>query len=159
MATKITKSDLKQMIREALREELKLHENTELTAKNELASILSDALAGSYHADTENVLVRITSAGQGVLSAIRAWASENGVRTYFISAQDTEFFRDPSRFLDKTRGAVLIFDEFNRVHPRDKIAATEILSMASAGQLFTIACVNGELPAAETKLFTYQHTV
>ena len=88
MSIKITKSELKEMIREALREELHLRESTENTGCERITNIES-ALEQAYTSNA-NALV-VTKPGMSSIAKARAWCEANSL--LFILTQQTKIYR------------------------------------------------------------------
>jgi hypothetical protein len=158
MATKITKSELKTMIREALREELM----TSMPRLKESSSGFSDTIL----TDTLNKALKTganvaidTQPGKGTIAAIKHWAKYNGLKTYMIGANSEEI-----KYVDELgdtfgldANTVLIIDEYDRIAPENR--AYILSNVIEGGQLFAIACYNSanrnSISSAEMRQFEY----
>lgn len=169
MAT-FTKSELRQMIREVLKEELsrkkRLKEDARQTVDYEaLYATLDEAMAGS-----QNVVIT-NKPGMGTLAHIRKWCDESGLTCVCLSVKDTYFFdallgyddmlsSTYNRQLNNINGSVLIIDEYDRAKPQDRSGLLSVVAERPHGQLFTIALVNNDnLNAAEHSRFPLQFSV
>lgn len=170
MATKITKSELKQMIREALREELRstkhllseeavTHPNAEADQRlQELRETLDTALATAIRGNLANVLITRNSDPRldyGVVTTCRNWASkQSGVKWFYASATDNELIE-----LDKLseridENTILILDNLERGRPKT------ISAFINSDSLLTIAISRGQankaLSTAQARLFNFK---
>lgn len=165
--TKFTKSDLRQLIREVLKEELvRLKEDARQTADYEaLYATLDEAMASG-----KNVLIN-GQPGMGILAHIRKWCDESGLPYVCLNVKDTEAFdallgyddvlsSTYNRQLNNIDGSVLIIDEYDRAKPQDRPGLLSVVAERQYGQLFTIALVNNDnLNAAEHARFPIQFGV
>lgn len=164
---KFTKSDLRQLIREVLKEELvRLKEDARQTADYEaLYATLDEAMANG-----KNVLIN-GQPGMGILAHIRKWCDESGLSCVCFNVKDTEAFdallgyddmlsSTYNRQLNNIDGSVLIIDEYDRARPHDRPGLLSVVAERQYGQLFTIALVNNDnLNAAEHSRFPIQFGV
>lgn len=166
---KFTKSELRQMIREVLKEELSRKKHLKEDARqtvdwDALYATLDDAMASG-----ENVLIK-GQPGYGNLANIRKWCDENGLTYVCLNVKDTELLdallgyddmlsSTYNRQLNNINGSVLIIDEFDRAKPQDRPGLLSVVSERQYGQLFTIAVVNNRdaLNAAEREHFFPLH--
>jgi hypothetical protein len=170
MATKITKSELKQMIREALREELAA--NTDNLTENvyggfgvndELTKTLDKALKNSRRGKLTNVLVNgYVSSNQ---TTIKNWAARNGLNVQVLDARSALVRK--STAADQKLGnayaarqnTILLVVNYAQ---SDKLTKSEVMSKISGGgQLFSILVLNKGLfgkglTAKEASMFALQ---
>lgn len=167
---KITKSELKQMIREVLKEELSrnkhLREDARQTVDYEaLYAALDEAMASS-----QNIVIT-NKPGMGTLAHIRKWCDESGLTYTYLSVKDEEVTNallgydgmrssTYNRQLNNINGGVLIIDEYDRARPHDRLGLLSVVAERQYGQLFTIALINNDnLNAAEHSRFPIQFGV
>jgi hypothetical protein len=149
---KITKSELKEMIREALREELNLKESSDGATQNALESTINKALSAARRGIARDILV-ISSPGTATHAKIRECIKANGYEATMISARS-----DFENIGLDAAGKVLIVDEYNRATPRSKAKLFSIIFEQAMDQLFTIAVFNdngGYIDEAERSKFNY----
>lgn len=136
---KLAKSELKEMIREALREELSLRENTNqsnLITKN-IMNALDKSKVAANRGKAHNILVTASTAGRGIIATCHKWARENSVNIYVVDCRAMENLEaELKNFKSK---AVIILDNYNRAHPKDRAQLLRLIVERTHGQLFTVA--------------------
>jgi len=124
---KITKSELKSMIREALREELHLRESENYsTTTDKLTAALDKAVATGVSGRPTRVLITSSKPGVGVIARCKAWEKAKGIKVAYITAKN--FLYDSfelDRFMASTGATAVLIDEFERV---DSNTGSDILS-------------------------------
>jgi hypothetical protein len=127
----MTKSELRQMIREMLHEELKLVEARE-------SANIKDVLTGAL-VKGGNILVKATP-GTGIISSCRAWAKENNIKLYAVNVRHDVDKLDSS-FAGTDANAVVLFDGLDRLKQEafDKVLDSVQLAAKSAAFIIVIA--------------------
>jgi DNA-binding NtrC family response regulator len=147
---KMTKSELRQMIRECLREELSATKPTE----NSLIASLDSAVKHKF-----NVLVHThASRGRGVFAQLHAWADTQNIHLVRIncpSIDENDLNRIAEKAIPRT---VLVLDEYDRARPATRAKLLSVVLEKSCGQMFSIALIgsseaNLPINAAESRQF------
>ena len=153
---KITKSELKGMIREALGEELRLRESS--IESNTITDALDKALRASERAakrgigSTPNVLIS-TQPGRGVITTCHSWAQNNNIDIRIVDC--TKIDDIPSFMSDTLRygkGHVLVLDNYDRATPKVRAGLLTVINENSCGQLFTVAIAVGRNDSNELQV-------
>jgi D-Tyr-tRNAtyr deacylase len=140
---KITKSELKEMIREALREELYLREN--MADDSALVSV-SQKL--KYAIDkNETVIVNISSdAYEAAMTEIKKYLTKCNLKYENVDAGKSDCLAVLNT-LD-VQGGVLIVDNYNKASAGMRSNLVYALKSSANGQLFNVlVCVNDAKPA------------
>lgn len=144
----MTKSELREMIRSVLKEELRLRENV-----NEEAS-LETALDNAYR--RQNNILITTQPGMACLARIRKWCDANSLPYVCANARIEDVLGEIELASIDLEGGVLIIDEYNRANPKVRAELLSLINEHTYGQLFTIAvCSAGgdKVNSAETRAF------
>jgi hypothetical protein len=142
---KMTKSELRQMIRECLKEELGATKPAENTLMDNLDS------AFKYK---NNVLLHVQS-GRGTIAQCSAWANAHNIHLAYIncpSAVENDLNRIAEEAIPRT---VLVLDEYDRARPATRAKLLSAVLEKSCGQMFSIALANGgsTINPAESRQF------
>jgi hypothetical protein len=150
----MTKSELRQMIRAVLKEELST--TTEHTGKT-LAASLDSAI--KYKS---NVLLH-TQAGRGTFAQCSAWANTQNVHLAYINCASADAVAELNRIAEEAiPRTVLYLDQYNRARPMTRAKLFSAVLDKYCGQIFSIA-INytnaGSTPidVAETSKFNIEY--
>jgi hypothetical protein len=166
----MTKSELRQMIREVLKEELSLRENSEsttnTTSNTEVIAALNEALSNANFNVPSNVLIMSPDAGRGVVNTCKNWARSNNIQVIYIDCRKT-YEQELELMLQKVKpGTVLFLDEYHRASSQVKDKLFDVIKENKYGQLFTIAYaltvfadITTQLKPAEKNMFDIQVTL
>ena len=148
----MTKSELREMIRSVLKEELSLRENV-----NEESS-LETTLDKAYRRQS-NILI-ITQPGLGTVASVRKWCNANSVHYVYVNARNKDVLDEIELASTDLEGGVLIIDEYNRATSRVRAELLRIVNEHSYNQDVTVGICNSDsdypINEAERNRFTYK---
>jgi hypothetical protein len=170
---KLTKSELKEMIREALREELSLRENDNTALQQDTTAAIEAALDRALsresrktkarangladHRNPCNVLISVAS-GNNVWSTCSNWARKNNLQVVRIDCTTARDLSEDDIAARVKPGSIMFLDSFNRAHASTKAKLLTIMNERLCDQLFAIAsCSDAKdypLTPAELSRFT-----
>jgi hypothetical protein len=123
---KMTKNELRQMIREMLHEELKLVESKQPDIK----TLLTNAKENGG-----NVLIK-SAPGAGTINSLRIWAKENNLKLHSFSAKT---LLDAEVKPSSLAGGVVLLDGLDRANPKDFDKVFDLVQLIAKSAAFVIA--------------------